>query len=74
MAPLAQPPQSKMRLRGTFHRLRRSDNAVGGYVGAGYAFGKGLYESGWRFRAVGSLGRYHYVGRCSRRLRTSHQL
>jgi len=29
-------------------------------VGAGYAFGKGLYESGWRLRAVGSFGRYHY--------------
>ena len=37
-----------------------SDNFAGGYVGAGYAFGKGLYESGWRLRAVGSFGRYHY--------------
>jgi hypothetical protein len=36
------------------------DNSAGGYVGAGYAFGKGLYESGWRLRAVGALGRYHY--------------
>ena len=39
-----------------------SDNATGGYVGAGYAFGKGLYESGWRLRAVGAFGLYHYDG------------
>ena len=39
-----------------------SDNAAGGYVGAGYAFGKGLYESGWRLRAVGAFGLYHYDG------------
>jgi hypothetical protein len=39
-----------------------SDNAAGGYVGAGYAFGKGLYESGWRLRAVGAFGSYDYDG------------
>jgi hypothetical protein len=39
-----------------------NDNAAGGYVGAGYAFGKGLYESGWRLRVVGAFGRYHYDG------------
>jgi len=32
-------------------------------VGAGYALGKaGLYERGWRLRAVGAYGRYHYDG------------
>ncbi len=31
-------------------------------MGAGYAFGKGLHESGWRIRAVGSLGAYDYQG------------
>jgi cellulose biosynthesis protein BcsS len=39
-----------------------SDNSVGGYLGAGYAFGKGLYESGWRLRAVGAFGSYHFGG------------
>ena len=33
-----------------------------GYLGAGHAFGKGLYERGWRVRAVGALGRYDYRG------------
>src|SRR5262245_621119 len=33
-----------------------------GYLGAGYAFGKGLYEAGWHVRAVGALGRYDYQG------------
>jgi hypothetical protein len=45
-----------------FTGLEATDNAVSGYVGAGYAFGKGLYESGWRVRAVGSLGAYDYQG------------
>ena len=31
-------------------------------MGAGYAFGKGLYESGWLVCAVGSLARYDYQG------------
>jgi hypothetical protein len=32
-------------------------------VGAGYALGKaGLYEPGFRLRAVGAYGRYHYDG------------
>ena len=31
-------------------------------VGAGTALGKGLYEPGFRLRAVGSFGRYHYDG------------
>ena len=40
-----------------------SDNYASGYVGAGYAFGKaGLYERGWRLRAVGAYGRYDYEG------------
>jgi hypothetical protein len=39
-----------------------SDNFAGGYVGAGYAFGKGPHESGWRLRVVGAFGRYHYDG------------
>jgi hypothetical protein len=43
-----------------FTGLEATDNAVSGYVGAGYAFGHGLWESGWRVRAVGSLGAYDY--------------
>jgi hypothetical protein len=31
-------------------------------LGAGFAFGKGLYDPGWHVRAVGSLGRYDYRG------------
>jgi hypothetical protein len=45
-----------------FTGLEATDNAVSGYLGFGYAFGKGLYESGWRVRAVGSLGAYDYQG------------
>ena len=45
-----------------FAGLEATDNATSGYLGFGYAFGKGLYESGWRLRAVGSLGAYHYEG------------
>ena len=45
-----------------FTGFEASDNYASGYVGGGYAFGKGLYEKGWRLRAVGSLGRYHYDG------------
>jgi Cellulose biosynthesis protein BcsS len=45
-----------------FTGVEASNNAVSGYLGGGYAFGKGLYESGWRLRAVGSLGRYDYQG------------
>ena len=40
-----------------------SDNYASAYVGGGYALGKaGLYEEGWRVRAVGAYGRYHYDG------------
>src|SRR4249920_1280649 len=42
--------------------LEASNNATSGYLGAGYAFGKGLYQPGWRLRAVGALGRYDYRG------------
>ena len=45
-----------------FTGLDASNNATTGYLGAGYAFGKGLYAPGWRVRAVGSLGRYDYRG------------
>ena len=45
-----------------FTGLEATDNATSGYLGFGYAFGKGLYESGWRLRAVGSLGAYDYQG------------
>jgi Cellulose biosynthesis protein BcsS len=44
-----------------FTGLEASNNATIGYLGAGYAFGKGLYEPGWRLRAVGSR-RYDYCG------------
>ena len=40
-----------------------SDNYASAYVGGGFAFGKaGLDEEGWRLRAVGAYGRYHYDG------------
>jgi hypothetical protein len=40
-----------------------SDNYASGYVGGGFALGKaGLYEPGWRVRAVGAYGQYHYDG------------
>lgn len=40
-----------------------SDNYASAYVGGGYAFGKaGLYGSGFRLRAVGAYGPYHYDG------------
>lgn len=45
-----------------FTGLEATDNAISGYLGSGYAFGKGLYESGWRLRVVGSLGAYDYQG------------
>ena len=45
-----------------FTGLEASNNAISGYLGGGYAFGKGLYEPGWRLRAVGSIGRYDYQG------------
>lgn len=45
-----------------FSGFEASDNYASGYVGGGYAFGKGLYAPGWRLRAVGAYGRYHYDG------------
>ena len=46
-----------------FMGFEASDNYASGYVGAGYALGKaGLYERGWRLRAIGAYGRYHYDG------------
>jgi hypothetical protein len=53
----AQDPRSEI-----FTGIDASNNAISGYLGAGYAFGKGLYERGWRVRAVGALGRYDYRG------------
>jgi hypothetical protein len=53
----AQEPQAEV-----FTGLEASNNALSGYLGAGYAFGKGLYEPGWRVRSVGGLGRYDYQG------------
>jgi hypothetical protein len=45
-----------------FTGFEASDNYTSGYVGGGYAFGKGLYEPGLRLRAVGAFGSYHYDG------------
>jgi hypothetical protein len=56
----AQDPHTEI-----FTGLEASNNAITGYLGAGYAFGKGLYERGWRIRAVGALGRYDYRGTLS---------
>lgn len=46
----------------TFTGFEASDNYASGYVGGGYAFGKGLYAPGLRLRAVGAFGQYHYDG------------
>jgi hypothetical protein len=53
----AQDPRAEI-----FTGLEATNNAISGYLGAGLALGKGLYEPGWRIRAVGSLGRYDYRG------------
>ena len=53
----AQDPHAEI-----FTGLDASNNAVSGYLGAGFAFGKGLYVPGWRVRAVGSVGSYDYSG------------
>ena len=45
-----------------FSGLEASDNYTSGHVGGGYALGKSLYEPGWRLRAVGAYGTYHYDG------------
>lgn len=45
-----------------FTGFEASDNYASGYLGGGYAFGKGLYQPGWRLRSVGAYGRYHYDG------------
>lgn len=45
-----------------FTGFEASDNYASGYVGGGYAFGKGLYAPGLRLRAVGAFGQYHYAG------------
>lgn len=45
-----------------FTGFEATDNYASGYVGGGYALGKGLYAPGWRLRAVGAYGRYHYDG------------
>lgn len=48
-----------------FTGVETSNNATSVYAGGGYAFGEGLYGSGWRVRAVGALGRYNYAGTLS---------
>ena len=45
-----------------FTGVEASDNYASVYVGGGTALGKGLYEPGFRLRAVASFGRYHYDG------------
>jgi hypothetical protein len=46
-----------------FTGLDATNNAVSGYVGGGYAFGKGLYAPGWRVRAVGLGNEAYDAGR-----------
>ncbi len=58
-AALAQSDQPTAEI---FTGFEASDNYASVYVGAGTALGKGLYEPGFRLRAVGSFGRYHYDG------------
>jgi len=43
-----------------FAGVEGNDNSTQGYVGAGYAFGNGLYAAGFRLRAVGAFGGYTY--------------
>jgi hypothetical protein len=45
-----------------FTGFEASDNYASGYLGGGYAFGKGLYAPGWRLRSVAAYGRYRYDG------------
>jgi hypothetical protein len=46
-----------------FTGFEASDNYTSGYVGGSYALGKtGLYQPGFRLRAVGAYGRYPYDG------------
>jgi hypothetical protein len=46
-----------------FTGFEASDNYASAYVGGGYALGKaGLHRPGFRLRAVGAYGRYHYDG------------
>src|SRR5581483_11026263 len=56
---LAQSDQPTAEL---FTGIEASDNSVSVYVGGGTSLGKGLYESGFRLRAVGSYGPYRYSG------------
>lgn len=53
----SRPPTSEL-----FTGIEASDNYVSVYVGGGTSLGKGLYESGFRLRAVGSYGPYRYSG------------
>lgn len=55
---LAQPETPHWEM---FSGFEASNNYSSGYVGGGYAFGN-LYGPGWRVRAVGAYGRYHYDG------------
>ena len=62
--------RSPCRSRGRSHPPPKSSPALGwrtiqrkGYVGAGFAFGKGLYAPGLRLRAVGAFGGYDYQER-----------
>lgn len=48
--------------REVFSGVETTNNYTGVYAGGGYAFGEGLYGSGWRVRAVGAVGRYSYDG------------
>ncbi len=45
-----------------FTGFEASDNYASVYLGGGYAFGKGLYEPGWRLRSTGAYGQYRYDG------------
>ena len=51
-----------LKLDEIFTGFEASDNYASGYLGGGYAFGKGLYAPGWRLRSVAAYGRYHYDG------------
>ncbi|MDJ0514555.1 MAG: cellulose biosynthesis protein BcsS [Methyloceanibacter sp.] len=51
--------------REVFSGVETGSNYTTVYAGCGYAFGKGFDAPGWRVRAVGAWGAYHYDGALS---------
>jgi hypothetical protein len=58
----AQPGAPESPRNEIFTGFEASNNYASGYLGGGYAFGKGLYAPGWRLRSTGAYGQYRYDG------------